>query len=321
MNLKFEKFRFKNDEYDTMTFYDKLKKRNSFNSLQYWIAIIFLLFINYYLFLNYVVLNLHNDVLLRNDQWLSIQKHNRKNCTTKSAFNQSTLNKFKDIIEYFNKKHDLNYFMCFSSLYFTVKVEGYDVFNSKIENILDNKNSIYNRRSEHKCVHQEFSLNISQTSIRKTRIHLCYLGTFLKEKYFCDVVQKFESFYKIGANCEYNQMTGEYMIMIGKEIQLIFHEYNIGFKSLKFLSDSFFSKEKKTDNDVEFFEENAHLNQGLLGKIFPNQYFTLPRHFFYSKFYTSDVKSNYVNYLGVPIRLPSEIINYFMLFYSSIWYF
>ncbi|RNA35475.1 hypothetical protein BpHYR1_013033 [Brachionus plicatilis] len=289
MNFKFKKISQKENESDPQLYqiHRKEKSNNSttFRSLRYWIAIISLLFINYHLFSNYIVLNLRNDLLLKNDYWLAMQKQDRKSCLKKSAFNQSTLDTLNEIINFFNKKQDFNYFMCFSSLYYAVKVESYDVFSSQIDqNSFDYKNYFYSNKNGQKCVSKEFC--VSEKSPKKTRLHLCYLNTFLKEKFLCDVVKNFDKMYSRDTACDYNHMTGEYIVMFSEEIEIIFHEYHLELDSLKFLTDSFYSKRNKTGLDVELFEENAKLNQGWLGKFFANQYFSLPRHFFYSKLYT-----------------------------------
>lgn len=325
MYLKFDKFTQKGIESDS-AFYqvhrkEELKKFPAFESLSYWTFIISLIFVNYYLFSSFIFFKDRNDFLHKNDYWLNMQKQNRKECATKYSLNQTSLNLLEEMMHFLNHKSDFNYFMCFSSLYYAVKVENYDVFNSDIsQNIFYAKNYFYLQKSEQKCVKTEFGL--SEKGTNKTELHLCYLNTFLKEKSLCDVVNILEMKHNRVKFCDYNRLTGEYKVIINDEIEIIFHEYHLDLNSYNFFNffNFFESDRNATDLEVEFLDENAKLNQGWLGKIFFNQYFSLPRHFFYSKLNTSRVRSNFVNYLGVPIRLPSEVINYFMIFFSEIWY-
>ena len=319
MHSKFESLKQKDDD-DQNRPRKKFKKTTYLSSYRFWIALFFLLVASYYLFSSYVAFNLQKDLLLKNDYWDVLSKREKDNCLSNTAFEQKTLITFKELIDYFNKKRDFNYFMCFSSLYYSIKIANYEVFSDIVDqNSFSYKNSRNFVRNQQKCVHQEFC-SIYQKSTIKTRLQLCYLKTFLKEKSLCDVVKKFESLFKRTVACEFNFLTGESVVKVNQEVELIFYEYDIGLDPLRFLAGSFYSKQDQTDIQVELFQENAKLNQGWLGKICMNQFFNLPRHFFYSKFYTSKVKSNFLNYLGAPIRLPSDIINYFMIFYSSIWY-
>lgn len=318
MNLKFKSL--KQNEDDDQNSRKKIKKTIYLRSFRYWIIVLFLLVANYYLFSNYVVFNLQKDLLLKNDYWLVLAQREKGNCLSESAFDQKTLITFKEMIDYFNNKHDFNYFMCFSSLYYSIKIANYEFFSDFIDQkSFSYQNSSNYKRNQQKCVHQEF-YSIYQKLTIKTRLQLCYLKTVMKEKSLCGFIEKFESLYKRNVACEFNRMTGESVVNVNQEIEIIFYEYNIDLDPFRFLKDSFNSKQNQTDIQLELFQENAKLNQGWMGKIFINHFFSLPRHFFYSKFYTSKVKSNFLNYLGAPIRLPSDIINFFMIFYSSIWY-
>lgn len=299
------------------------KRDKEYKSLRNILLILILVLLNYYLLSNVIIINFRNSYFKTNGYWKDIENSTEsKNCQQSSSFNKSTLMQLNSFISYLNQKEDFNYFMCFSSLYYTVKVQGYDIFKSHLQQeSFQNKNLFYNLKNKNKCVQKEYMDNSGFSQKPISKIHLCYLNSYLREDSLCAVAKVFESEYQVDLNCKYNYFTGEYSISLNNEIQILFHEYELDFKLFSYFYDSVLaSNETFEKNNKKYFENSAQLNSGLLSWVFEVQYFDIPRNFFYSNFETSKHDANFLNYLDTPFRLPSEIVNYFMIFYSKIWY-
>lgn len=108
-------------------------------------------------------------------------------------------------------------------------------------------------------------------------------------------------------------------------IKLIVHEYAPSIrKSIERRLPSWWTNYADVLDDSEKFPQvlngEVTLRQGLVEFLFGHEDFDLPSFFFYSKNSRDTTRYNYVSYLNASVRLPADVINYFMIFYSNIWY-
>ena len=70
----------------------------------------------------------------------------------------------------------------------------------------------------------------------------------------------------------------------------------------------------------KYIDDYASLNNGFLTNLFDTQYYSIPLYMFYTR--QSKIIDNYINlnYANSTFRMPSDIVNYFMIFYSKIWF-
>ena len=268
------------------------------------------------------------DLFKTNDFWQRMQirklELRNKNCKKSSRIQTSNLLDLTQFMRFFNNQTQINYFLCFSSLYFTVKIEKYDVYRVKAnETQFDLIENFYRYRSNNRCIEANdhsmlnylLYLNFDLMSSIETKIHLCIIKN--KNVNICDMVKEFSR----NIDCTYNYWNGEHVIRLNPNIKLVIHEYEVKAKE-KFYSWYFDDVENEKKLDIHAGETNpkASLNAGFSGRVFNTDYFDLPIHFFYTKRNRIDKYFNFINYLNASFKLPSEIINYFMIFYSKIWY-
>lgn len=126
--------------------------------------------------------------------------------------------------------------------------------------------------------------------------------------------------------CNYNFWTGEYVLEINDQIKLIVHEYETTLKASSQISywrlQNYFSSgaNRELITSAEDLNDDATLKQGLMDYLFTGDYLKMPLHFFYSRESQQNGRFVYTNYMNATVRLPSDVINYFMIFYSNIWY-
>ncbi len=130
--------------------------------------------------------------------------------------------------------------------------------------------------------------------------------------------------------CSWNFWNGEYKIEFGESLKLIIHVYETSMKKHTLLS--YWNLQTRwlpantelipsnTKHKLNL-NEKAYIKVGLMGYLNSGgDFLQMPLYFFYNDENRSAFKFNYLNYLGVPIRLPSAIIDYLTLFYSKLWY-
>jgi hypothetical protein len=201
------------------------------------------------------------------------------------------LNSFLEFLDNFKYK----YFLCFSTLFYAVKIENYNVYREKELTIQAIENLMEVERTQ-KCL-----LKFPNKKENKLNINICLLND-KKEENFCNYYTMLNK----NCKCSYNYFNGEYELDCNTKIKVIINEYKIIKK--KYL---IFTK----DN----YDEISILNGGLLGYLF-NLNLNLPTYLFFDEENNDLKNSYYLNYANNVFRLPSDVINYFMIFYSNIWY-
>lgn len=135
-----------------------------------------ILFCIFMIFASYIVLRSivqsNRRELIRDDMyWRTVQmfkaeintlyppgiRHKSEYCLTASKFHETELDQINALFEFLNHERNINYFMCFSSLYFTAKVEEYNIY-SVVSNSSDyiTEAMRYKELSKDKCVETEF---------------------------------------------------------------------------------------------------------------------------------------------------------------------
>lgn len=299
------------------------KDKNESKSIKYSIVITFIFLINYFLSSYVILLNYKNNLIKTDPFWNNLQlREAETKCKQSSSYNQTNLDELKLFMDSLNKNKDLNYFLCFSSLYYTAKVEKYDVFRASLDqSSFDVRNSFYNFKNKDKCVLEETLFHYDDENDSKSytsfNLHLCFLNNDLTE----DLCDSLSNSIASGMECDYSYVSGEYTVRINEDVKLSFHEYELGFKSALFYYDYFFSNSGNSSfNYDQYIDDKASLNMGLVGKLFGNEYFNIPKYFFYNRDSIDRREFHFLNYLNAAFRLPSEVVNYFMLFYPKIWF-
>lgn len=294
-------------------------------SLKYTIIIASIFIVNYFLSSYVILLNYKNNLIKSDAFWLSLANRTT-NCRNASQYNQARLEELKLFVDFLNQQKDLNYFMCFSSLYYAAKVQRYDVFRADLEHSsFSIKNRFYKIKSGDKCVLEEAHLHYDDDDDDPRfsflfNLHLCFLGNELDSDNLCSLVEKYPG---KRVTCYYDYISGEYSIDLNKDVKLMFHEYQVGLKTWSYLYNIIFkAKSNESLEEDGYLDEKARLNMGLIGMLFGNDYFNMPRYFFYNRMIGGGEKREFLflNYLTSAFRMPSEIVNYFMVFYSKIWY-
>ena len=325
-------------------------KRRSVKTCYYYLLLLCGLASIYYVISIRVLQNYRIDLFKPSLYWKELQGFNNilpqtfdksQNCITTKNVNEKSLEQLRIIMEFFNSHKSFNYFLCFSSLYFTTKLENYDVFRARLnESKFNQLNDFYKIKNRNKCIETEFScrrnngfesaLETRVNVLHNSKIHICMLKE--NHKNTCDfIVESFKATNQnnINLNCVYNIWNGEYELRVSAHLKLIIHEYEATSMTSTRLSywklqpwwwfpirsnETSLNSEEKADDD------NAKLKMGLIEYLFGVDFFEVPLYFFYNQESRNEQNYYYVNYLGLPFRLPSEIVNYFMLFYSKTWY-
>jgi len=258
-------------------------------------------------------------------------------CITETLLDQSDLADFESFINYINGHQAINYFLCFSSLFYTIKFDSYNAYSTVYNGSEFNRlNRFYKEKNKEKCIETEYDCDrlssvFSWDSLENAyvaNIHICLLND---QTY--DVCHLLTSEYNKHSNkqlkCIYNVWNGEYEFRFGNNIKLIIHEYETTLKTSARMS--FWSlqswwtyagnvKYLHNNMDISNINEEASMKRGLMEYLTAHEYFEVPLYFFYNENNRRNKKFNYLNYLGAPIRLPSDIIDFLMKFYTQIWY-
>lgn len=238
----------------------------------------------------------------------SVQDANNFNIKTKSCLktvnylNENDVNELGNFL-YFLNEFNYKYFLCFSTLYYAVKIENYVAYRENELNTNQIKRLIIDE-NEKKCLLNEYEQLTSQPN--HINIDLCLLND-KKQKNFCNYYTHMNK----NCKCNYYHLNGTYMLDCGTKLNLKIHEYRV---------------------KRRFFFEGAHqefaeLNAGLLGSLL-NLNLNLPTYLFYAADHIlnhNQKQNDYHNYYRLhyannTIRLPSDILNYFMIFYPDLWY-
>ena len=280
------------------------ERNNKSNKCRYFIVVCLCIFVTILLRISCInMIDSYRLKLLKPTDYWRQQTSQKSNCV--KNVDEKSQSQLELIIEMFNSQK-LNYFLCFSSLFLTVKLENNGVFQSQYNNSNFNElNNYYKAKNRQDCSRHDTTEALSPLA------HVC----LLREENFtniCGLLATSESVWSSGHSqvaCSYNVWNGEYVIEIDSLIRLVVHEY------------------ESAAPDSSFMEENnlndkARLRLGLMQYLFGAQFHAMPLYFFYapSQQQPQQTKFFYLNYLGAPFRLPSETVNYFMIFYSDLWY-
>lgn len=297
-------------------FEENTKKPKSFPFKFYVFSVILCIFL--YISLSYILIHDYHDALFKTDKfWDDFQNKsrgkylNKLNCTKASSFNSSSLAELKHFIEFINVNTNFHYFLCFSSLYFAVKVEKYDVFRSVLNsNGFNVSNEFYYHKNRDYCVMEEKY----GSSSHDVNLHLCNVKQ--NQVKLCSWFKEFSS----SLNCTQNGFNGEYVVDLNKNIKLTFHEFKLRFKKNDDVWELFKNKKYVSKTPNEFLEENARMEMGAYDVLSGGGLFNVPIYFYYNHENRIKRNFNFLNYLNTPIRLPSEVVDYLMMFYPNTWY-
>ena len=161
------------------------------------------------------------------------------------------------------------------------------------------------------------------------KVHICLLNQ--KKANICNLLardfnsQSPKNIHKL--TCLYDFWSGEYQLNINQQIKIVIHEYQTSLKKSAQLSywrlqnyltpSNFNSGELNNEEDIN---DEVSLKQGLIGYFISGEYFKEPLHMFYSKESHKQQRFVYTNYMNAAVRLPSDVVNYFMIFYKKTWY-
>jgi hypothetical protein len=295
----------------------KSKNSSSDSSLKFYIVLSLVLFMLITLISINLSLTYRNNLFKTNQYWteLSTLKYQKPNLYSnkiclknKNSLNTFELNRFMD---YLNGQYYFNYFVCFSSLYFMVKVEEYKPYR----NAFFEKKRYTFSNSNNKCL-------MSENMNDLMNIHMCYLKE--SKLNICGFVNRYNKMHLTKLNCDYNYFNGEYSIHIDDQVKLTYHEFKMKFKNIYSMLQYNLNKKvyglySPMQYD-KYIDDYASLNNGFLTNLFDTQYYSLPLYLFYTR--QSKIIDNYiiVNYANSTFRLPSDIVNYFMIFYPKIWF-
>lgn len=308
-----------NQKFQYANFYKPINDRGtrfSYSSFKFYLILSMVIFMLITLISVTVTLNYRNNLFKTNHYWtdLAVLKSEKPTIYTnkiclKKSINIDTIELIR-FMDYLNDQFYFNYFVCFSSLYFMVKVEEYRPYRSSL---LTNKKLFQNQNE--KCI-------MGDNTNNQTNIHMCHLR---QSKFsICKFVDRYNKINNANLNCNYNYLNGEYSIDINENIKLTFHEFRMKFKNIHsmikyYLNTKIYGFHSSMDYD-EYIDDKASLDNGFMTNLFDTQYFSIPLYLFYTQ--QSRINGNYiyVNYANSTFRLPSDIVDYFMIFYSKIWF-
>ena len=201
------------------------------------------------------------------------------------------LNRFLEFLDNFKYKH----FLCFSTLFYAVKIENYSVYREK-ELTVKAINDLMEAERRKKCL-----LESHKRENEQLIINMCILNDKEHEN-FCN----YYTLMNANCKCSYNYLNGEYELDCSTRIRVIIHEYKI-------------IKKKYLVFNKENYDEISILNAGLIGYLFKLN-LNLPTYLFYDDENNDSKNIFYLNYANNVFRLPSDVINYLMIFYTNLWY-
>lgn len=262
-------------------------------------------------------------------------KSKAKDCINARAIDSKSRKTMEQVFSYFNSQRKINYHLCFSSLFFTVKSNQYETFRSSDGVGFHEQNEQSRLVNSEKCIESDAECEVVDVKFWKLfknckfKIHLCLLNEhnfnvceLLVDRYN---TQAATNTHKL--TCNYNAWTGEYILDINKQIKIVLHEYVTTLKTSSQLSywnlQNYFTGASIRNGDLnsgEDLNDKAALKQGFMGYFFASEYLKVPLHFFYSQESRQKSRFLYTNYMDAAVRLPSDVINYFMIFYSDSWY-
>ena len=235
----------------------------------------------------------YRDIYLNNlklTQYLTLKNdNNNQRCLKSEAyFTDNDTKELKNFLDFLNN-FQYKYFLCFSTLFYAVKIEKYIVYREK-DLTLNAIESLMESERSQKCLLEtdsnKYSININLCLLNdKNHTNFCNYYTLMNKN----------------CKCSYNYLNGEYELDCETRLKIIIHEYKI-------------IKKKYILFDKENYDDISILNAGLLGYLLKLN-LDLPTYLFYNY-----ENSYYLNYANNVFRLPSDVINYFMIFYSNLWY-
>ncbi len=120
--------------------------RNFIRKCYYLLAFCGILLV-YYLASLKIAHNYSDQLLKPSHYWSRIQilkklntelpNSNDLKCVNTAQLEQDNLNTLKEFMKFINKQIFFNYFLCFSSLFFTAKIEKYPIFRVKLNETID----------------------------------------------------------------------------------------------------------------------------------------------------------------------------------------
>jgi hypothetical protein len=223
---------------------------------------------------------------------------------------------FKEFIDYINADRQLDYFLCFSTLFYTMKVEGFEKLTIK-------KNIDKIMAFEDKCSLWSHSKEDTVPSV--AHVHLCTL----KHNHTRSIVQIVRDFVKYydentpfysKIKLLFNKFNGEYQVVFAENLKVTFHEYE---RKYKLATDKFYDATsildhlraaESLDKNKDFkVEEKVTLNTGIIKRVFGyDGAFSMPYEFFNQR-----PEMSYVKYLNTVIKLPNRLNDYLAYFYPQ----
>jgi hypothetical protein len=178
--------------------------------------------------------------------------------------------------------NNYKYFMCLSTLYYSVKVENYMIYRDReLKN--NEMKSLLDLEKQTKC------------TMPDQQVHLCLLNTNHHE--LCSILRGFDG----SIACNYDRLNGHYIVELRNnfKLQFVLHEYK-----------------------YDGLNKKAKLNSGLLGYLLEVDLDLPKFMFYNDVPLLSNKTEDhfFLNYANIKFRLPADIVNYFMLVYPDLWY-
>jgi hypothetical protein len=241
-------------------------------------------------------------------------------CVTKGRVNSTdfwngrAVQEFTEFINYLNFDKQVDYFLCFSTLFYATRLERYEIL------ALRDLDKI--RLYEDKCVLWEHSKEDKVNAV--AHVHLCSLRNNQSHT-IPHLVGEFKKYYDENMPTDsesvllYNRYSGEFQIEFADNLKVSFHEY---VRKSKLVSDKLYDSNSILDHlhapecldkSKDFaVADKVKLNSGLITQLFGyDNTFSIPLDFFSKGDYS------YVKYINTLFKLPNRLDDYLDFFYPA----
>ena len=264
--------------------------------------------------------------------------------------NEQTVSALLDAL---NADARFNYFLCFSSLYMAVKIENRPLLTiteqqqlqHNSSNCRQTKSPVQSTTTVHLCFLKRHNLTNVCDLVARQSFRISQPTTVISCHYNW-------------LNGEYAVKVAASSLPNDTRITLLFHQYQRDYEYLRHTLNAFLAyvtsltaatttKEEK-DNNSTLLSTQQHINDeysidtsvqmhvGLLGYLYGTEVFDLPIEMFYTPTTTSkdvaasasstsssieySMSTHFVEYVSAKMRVPTDVVSYFMMFYRNIWY-
>lgn len=247
---------------------------------------------------------------------------NPSRCVTSGVVNSAEFlnsppaREFKEFVDYINFDKQLDYFMCFSTLFYAMRIERYEplTIGKNLDKIMGFADT---------CALWDHAKEDKVGSV--AHVHLCTLGnnqTRSIEQLVRDFVKYYDenspTYSKI--KLFYNKFNGEYEVEFAENLKISFHQYrrNSRLATQKFLDGAsildHLRASENLDKSRDFeVEERVSLDSGIIRRVFGyNRAFSVSLEHFKQR-----PECSYVKYLNTVFKLPNRLDDYIDHFYPQ----